>query len=103
MIKKSIVSRVFENTMRAPSPNEERSAALLADLLMFACTPPVGRKPQPGMSASSAKPIMSGKTAKDENAAATMPPSVGPTMMLTLESVAMTELIFLSSTGSPVR
>ena len=52
------------------------------------------------MSDSAAKDIMSGKTASDENAAATKPPRIGPTMMLTLESVVSTELIALSSAGS---
>ena len=42
-------------------------------------------------------------TARDGAAAATKPPSVGPTMILTFESMAMAELMSLSSTGSSVR
>ena len=41
--------------------------------------------------------------ARDGAAAATKPPSVGPTMILTFESMAMAELMSLSSTGSSVR
>ena len=41
---------------------------------------------------------MSTNTARDDAAAATKPPSVGPTMMLTFESMAMAELMSLSST-----
>ena len=39
----------------------------------------------------------------DDAAAATKPPSVGPTMILTFENMAMAELMSLSSTGSSVR
>ena len=62
-----------------------------------------GLKPQPAMSANTVKSIMSTNTARDDAAAATKPPSVGPTMMLTFESMAMAELMSLSSTGSSVR
>lgn len=41
--------------------------------------------------------------ARDDAAAATKPPSVGPTMILTFENMAMAELMSLSSAGSSVR
>ena len=55
------------------------------------------------MNASTVKSIMSTNTARDDAAAATKPPSVGPTIMLTLENMVMVELMSLSSTGSSVR
>ena len=55
------------------------------------------------MNASTVKIIMSTNTARDDVAAATKPPSVGPTIMLTLENMVMAELMSLSSTGSSVR
>ena len=73
---------------------------------LFACPamwPACGLKPQPAMSASRVNSIMSTNTARDDAAAATKPPSVGPTMMLTLENMVMAELMSLSSTGSSVR
>ena len=63
----------------------------------------LGLKPQPAMSASRVNSIMSTNTARDDEAAATKPPSVGPTMILTFETMAMAELMSLSSTGSSVR
>jgi len=75
-----------------------------AGVLSRAATrPPCGLKPQPAASASTVKITMSTNTARDDAAAATKPPSVGPTMMLTFESMAMAELMSLSSTGSSVR
>ena len=65
--------------------------------------PARGLKLQPAMSANAVKSIMSTNTARDDAAAATKPPSVGPTIMLTLENMVMVELISLSSTGSSVR
>ena len=62
-----------------------------------------GLKPQPAMNASTVKIIMSTNTARDDVAAATKPPIMGPTMILTLENMAMAELMSLSSTGSSVR
>ena len=60
-------------------------------------------KAQPAMSASTVKSIMSTNTARDDAAAATKPPNVGPTIILTFENMAMAELMSLSSTGSSVR
>ncbi len=62
-----------------------------------------GLKPQPATNASTVKSIMSTNTARDDAAAATKPPDVGPTMILTFENMAMAELMSLSSTGSSVR
>ena len=62
-----------------------------------------GLNPQPAISASTVKSIMSANTARDDAAAATKPPSVGPTIMLTLENMVIAELMSLSSTGSSVR
>ena len=55
------------------------------------------------MSANAVKSIMSTNTARDDAAAATKPPNVGPTMILTFENMAMAELMSLSSRGSSVR
>ena len=68
-----------------------------------ATRPVCGLKPQPAMNASRVNSIMSTNTARDDAAAATKPPSVGPTMILTFENMAMAELMSLSSTGSSVR
>ena len=62
-------------------------ALLSAGLLSRVATrPPCGLKPQPATSASTVKIIMSTNTARDDAAAATKPPSVGPTMMLRLRA-----------------
>ena len=81
---------------RSPSSAESASACPATWLVC-------GLKPQPTTNASTVKSIMSTNTARDDAAAATKPPSVGPTMILTFENMAMAELMSLSSTGSSVR
>lgn len=81
---------------RSPSSAESASASPATWLVC-------GLKPQPAMSANAVKSIMSTNTARDDAAAATKPPSVGPTMILTFENMAMAELMSLSSTGSSAR
>ena len=81
---------------RSPSSAESASAC---PAVWTAC----GLNPQPATSASTVNSIMSTNTARDDEAAATKPPSVGPTIMLTLENMVMAELMSLSSTGSSVR
>ena len=77
---------------------------LSAGVLSRAATRPAcGLKPQPAMSANAVKSIISTNTARDDAAAATKAPSVGPTMILTFENMAMAELMSLSSAGSSVR
>lgn len=81
---------------RSPSSAESASVCPAAWLVC-------GLKSQPATSAYTVKSIMSKNTARDDAAAATKPPSVGPTMILTFENMAMAELMSLSSTGSSVR
>ena len=81
---------------RSPSSGESASACPATWLVC-------GLKPQPTTNASTVKSIMSTNTARDDAAAATKPPSVGPTMILTFENMAIAELMSLSSTGSSVR
>ena len=81
---------------RSPSSAESASASPATWLVC-------GLKPQPATSASTVKSIMSTNTARDDAAAATKPPNVGPTIILTFENMAMAELMSLSSTGSLVR